>query len=160
RGSLGLDLAAAVDVTLVDNRPQEISTGVHGPIQINDQPCGALLLGRSSSGLKGLFVLPGITDADCQGDINIVVQTHFPPIHIPKGSKIAQLVPMQRLTAAMEPACAKERGSSGFGSAGGLAMLTLALTDRPAVMAHFQHAGDGLSARVLLDSGSDLTIMC
>ena len=55
RGSLGLDLATAVDTTLIDNRTQKIATRVRGPLIINGQSYGALLLGRSSGSLKGLL---------------------------------------------------------------------------------------------------------
>ncbi|XP_055556314.1 uncharacterized protein LOC129734920 [Falco cherrug] len=48
RGSLSLDLATAVDTTLIDNRPQKIATHVRGLLIINGQSYGALLLGRSS----------------------------------------------------------------------------------------------------------------
>ncbi|NXG67664.1 POK9 protein, partial [Hemiprocne comata] len=130
-GSLGLDLATAIDVTLIDNKPQKVPTGIKGPVIINEQAQGALLLGRSSSGLKGLFVLPGLIDRDYQGEISIVVQTHFPPMHIPKGSRIAQLVPMQQLTDAVTASSPCKRGTRGFGSTGELALLTIPMDHRP-----------------------------
>ncbi|NWV30453.1 POK9 protein, partial [Origma solitaria] len=117
RGSLGLDLATAIDVTLIDQRPCKIPTAIRGPVTIDGHAHGALLLGRSSSGLKGLFILPGLIDADFTGEIFIVAQTSFPPIHIPKGSRIAQLVPLSQLTAAMQKVThLTERGDKGFGS--------------------------------------------
>ncbi|NXU60322.1 POK9 protein, partial [Horornis vulcanius] len=120
RGSLGLDLATAIDVTLIDNRPQKVATGIKGPVVVDGQPHGALLLGCSSSGLQGLFILPGVIDCDFTGEICIIVQTNFPPVHIPKGSRIAQLVPLQQLTQRMTTDSTQFRGSSGFGSTGGL----------------------------------------
>ncbi|NXO12788.1 POK9 protein, partial [Oriolus oriolus] len=149
-GSLELDLETAVDVTLIDNRPQKIPTKVQGPLLINQQ---------SSSGLQGLFVLPRLIDADFQGEICIVAQTLFLPMHIPKGSKIAQLIPMQQLTSAMEPITNQCRGSKGFGSSGGLALLTLDLRERPVVPAVFQCQGEDLRISVLLDPGADVTIV-
>ncbi|NXC56691.1 POK9 protein, partial [Aleadryas rufinucha] len=160
RGSLGLDLATAVNTTLLDNKPQKIPTSIKGPLTINNEPHGALLLGQSSSGLKGLLVLPGVIDADYCGLISIVVQTYFPPMHIPAGSVIAQLVPMVQLTKAMKPTTAKERGTGGFGSTGSLTLLTLSMKECPVVEAVFQHNNDTLHRRVLLDPGSDLTITC
>ncbi|NXO55391.1 POK9 protein, partial [Aramus guarauna] len=97
-GSLGLHLATAIDCTLIDNQPQRISTGIKGPVMVKGQAVGALLLGRSSASMKGLTILVGLIDADYTGDIQIMVQTFFPPIHIPAGSKIAQLVPLPQLT--------------------------------------------------------------
>lgn len=108
-GSLGLALATAIDGTLIDNRPQKGPTGLKGPLIIGGQAHGALLLGRSSSRMKGLFVLPGLIDVDYNGEICIMVQTHFPPMYIPKGSRISQLVPMQQLTVAMTPANKEKR---------------------------------------------------
>ncbi|NWZ21789.1 POK9 protein, partial [Asarcornis scutulata] len=130
RGSLGLDLETAVEVTLIDQRPLKIPTTFKGPLLINRRPQGALLFGRSSSGLKGLFVLPGVIDADYNGIVQIVAQTSFPPIHIPKGSKIAQLVPVPVLTADLQTASEGERGSQGFGSTGGLVLLLPTMSSR------------------------------
>ncbi|NXN40849.1 POK9 protein, partial [Rhinoptilus africanus] len=157
-GSLGLDLAATVDVTLIDNRPQKVPSGIRGPVIIDGKPQGALLLGRSSSGLKGLFVLPGVIDKDYTGEIGIVVQTHFPPLHIPKGSKIDQLVTIPQLVAEMQPESTRERGASGFGSTGGLALLTLPMNRRPVATALLLHHGEQLHLNALLDTGADLTI--
>ncbi|NXF79392.1 POK9 protein, partial [Sclerurus mexicanus] len=97
-GSLGLDLAAAIEVVLIDTRAVKIPTGIQGPVEYRGSPSGALLLGRSSAGLKGLFVLPGVIDADFQGEIQIVAMAFFPPLTIPAGTKIARLVPTLQLT--------------------------------------------------------------
>ncbi|XP_075302375.1 deoxyuridine 5'-triphosphate nucleotidohydrolase-like [Opisthocomus hoazin] len=83
RGSLGLDLETAVAITLIDNRPQKIPTITVGPLIIDGTATGALLIGRSSSGVKGLIILPGLIDADYTGQIIIVAHTPFPPTHIP-----------------------------------------------------------------------------
>ncbi|NXT30489.1 POK9 protein, partial [Syrrhaptes paradoxus] len=120
-------------------------TGVHGPVQYNGQPCGALLLGRSSSGLKGLFIIPGVIDADFYGEIHVVVQTLFPPMVIPAGSVIAQLVPMQQLTDSASAVNKSERGSAGFGSTGGLALLSLTMGERPTTTVILQNGSNQLS---------------
>ncbi|NWR47326.1 POK9 protein, partial [Regulus satrapa] len=159
RGSLGLDLAATVDVTLIDNRPQKVSTGVKGPLIINGQAQSALHLGRSSSSLKGLFVLLGVIDSNFQGEICIIVQTQFPSMHIPKGSKFAQLVPLQQLTDAVAAGSTKERGVGGFGFTGGLALLTIPMNHHPVVSATLVHEGESLQLPVLLDTGADLTLV-
>ncbi|NWV17810.1 POK9 protein, partial [Origma solitaria] len=160
RGSLGLDLAAAVDVTLIDQWPCKIPTGMQGLVIIDGHAHGVLLLGRSSSGLQGLFVLPGLIDADFTGEIFIVAQTSFPPIHIPKGSRIAQLVPLSQLTAVMQKIShLTERGDKGFGSTGGLAMLTVPMTNRPIVDSAWMRGKQRLQLTALLDTGADITIM-
>ncbi|NWH67325.1 POK9 protein, partial [Geococcyx californianus] len=158
RGSLGLDLATAVDVTLIDGRPQKIPTGIKGPLAINGQCCGALLLGRSSSSLRGLFVLPGLIDKDYEGEICIMAQTHFPPLHIPAHSKIAQLIPLPHLAADIAEGT-PERGTGNFGSTGSLALLTLPLAQRPVATVVFARQDDSITLSALLDSGADLTIM-
>ncbi|RMC09667.1 hypothetical protein DUI87_13453 [Hirundo rustica rustica] len=92
RGSLGIDLAAAVDVTLINSRVQRIPTGVTGPIYDKNSALGALLLGRSSTGLARLIVLPGVIDEDYTGEIQVVAYALHPPMTIKKGTRIAQLV--------------------------------------------------------------------
>ncbi|NXM67625.1 POK9 protein, partial [Serilophus lunatus] len=157
-GSLGLDLESAIDITLIDSRPTKIPTGVRGPILINGQPQGALLLGRSSSGLKGLFVLPRVIDSDCC-EINIVAQTSFPPLHIWKGSRIAQLVPVPQLTACMKALSPRDPGTGGFGSTGGMALLTVPMHQRAVVTTVLVHGQEQLTKQVLLDTGADLSIV-
>ncbi|NWV63271.1 POK9 protein, partial [Malurus elegans] len=125
RGSHGLDLGTAIDITLIDQQPTKIPMAIKGPVVINGQPQGALLFGRSSSGIKGLFLFPGVIDTDCTGEICIVAQAMFLPIHIPRGSRIAQLVPVPLLTAEMRSTGEIERGEAGFCSTGGLALLTI-----------------------------------
>ncbi|KFV41469.1 hypothetical protein N328_01809, partial [Gavia stellata] len=157
--SLGLDLATAVECTLVDKRPVTIPSTTTGPIFIDNKAHGALLLGRSSSGLQGLYVLPGVIDADYKGTVSIAVQTLFPPLYIPAKSKIAQLGPVPQLTASMRAATDAPRKSRGFGSTGGLAMLTMAMNRRPVVSVMSDRAGDTITMDMLLDTGADLTIV-
>ncbi|NXS07781.1 POK9 protein, partial [Neodrepanis coruscans] len=116
---------------LIDNKPKRIPTGLKGPIILNGQPHGALLLGHSSSEFKGLFILPELIDADYNGEIRIVAQTSFQPLFIPAGSRIAQLVPLQQLTSDMTPASEQLRGAGSFGSTGQAALLALFLERRP-----------------------------
>ncbi|NXM75495.1 POK9 protein, partial [Serilophus lunatus] len=159
-GSLGLDLESTTDITLIDSRPVKIPTGVRGPMLINGQPQGALLLGRSSSGLKALFVLPGVIDRDYCGEISIVAQTSFPPpLHIVKGSRIAQLVPVPQLTACMKTLSPRDRRTGGFGSTGGMALLTGPVHEKPVVTAVLIHGQEQLTLQVLLDTGADLSIV-
>ncbi|KFW97216.1 hypothetical protein N336_11372, partial [Phalacrocorax carbo] len=157
-GSLGLDLATAIDVTLIDTRPRKIRTGIKGPLIIDGQACGALLFGRASR-LQGLFVLPGVIDCDYEGEICIVAQTAFPPICIPKGSKLAQLVPIQQLARPLVSGDTSARGTGGFGSTGGLALLTPSLNERPLVSVVITHRNESQRLSALLDTGADITIV-
>ncbi|KFZ62818.1 hypothetical protein N321_01870, partial [Antrostomus carolinensis] len=138
-GSLGLDLATAVDFTLIDNKPQKIATTTRGPLEINSQPYGALILGRSSTRLKGLFVLPGLIDADFTGIISITCQTQFPPIFVPAGSRVAQLIPLPQLVAGIPAASEAPRGDKGLGSTGAAAMLIVSMKRRPVASVLFKN---------------------
>ncbi|NWZ17100.1 POK9 protein, partial [Agelaius phoeniceus] len=134
RGSLGIDLATAVDITLIDDKPLQIPTSINGPLHESQYQIGALLMGRSSSGLKGIIVIPGLIDADFTGEIQIVTYTMHPPLHIPKGSKIAQLVPLQNLTIQVCKTPLKEvgvQGDASFGSTGEIVCLILDMHNRP-----------------------------
>ncbi|KAF4796737.1 hypothetical protein TURU_081694 [Turdus rufiventris] len=156
RGSLGLDLAATVDVVLKDNKPIKIPTEVQGPLGLNGQSYGALVLGRSSAALKGLIVVPGVIDADSHEEIMIVAFTHFPPLSIPAGSRIAQLVPVPQL---VQEASGPLQRMGGFGSTGGQVLLTLSMEQHPLVMALLQQGEDIIHLRVLLDTSADVTII-
>lgn len=133
-GSLGIHLETAVGVTLIDNQPQKVPTTFKGPIHSSEHDVGALLLGRSSAGLKGILVIPGLIDADYTGVIQIVAYTLHPPLFIPQGSKIAQLIPFQNLVSAMmkgSKPVRPMRGDASFGSTGPVTYLTLRMHDRP-----------------------------
>uniref|UniRef100_A0A452HU88 dUTPase-like domain-containing protein n=1 Tax=Gopherus agassizii TaxID=38772 RepID=A0A452HU88_9SAUR len=110
RGSAGVDLATAADVTLEDDKVQIIPSVVNGPLGYG---LSALLIGRSSMSKQGLFVLPGLIDADYTGNIGIMVRALFPPVNIAAGTCIAQLIPFQ---GSVPKTKLTERGSHGFGS--------------------------------------------
>ncbi|NWH67987.1 POK9 protein, partial [Geococcyx californianus] len=156
--SLGLDLATAVDVTLMTSRPTKIPTGTFGLIQIKRQNCGTLLLGRSSTTILGLFVLPGVIDADYTAEIQIMVHMPFPPLRIEKGQRIAQLVPLPQLTADLMPRKDQQRGTKGFGSTG-IALLTMDLHDRPKKHITLCYQGSRITSTGLLDTGADTSIV-
>ncbi|NXQ93363.1 POK9 protein, partial [Sagittarius serpentarius] len=111
-GSAGVDPATAVEITLWDSTVQCIPTATKGPLGYG---LSALLLGRSSTRRKGLFVLPGVIDTDFTGQIQIMVWTPIPPVNIPAASRIAQLVPFK---ACVPHALEQNRGEGSFGSTG------------------------------------------
>ncbi|NWR26063.1 POK9 protein, partial [Emberiza fucata] len=152
-GSLGLDLEAAIDVTLMTPHPQKVPSGVKGPIVINSKAISALLFGRSSASMLGLFVLSGVIDADYTGEIMIMVYTPFPPIQIKKGQRIAQLVPLEQMTKDLPSTTDCHRGAEGFGSNGGLTLLTLDLSKRPKCKVEVEYQGQKRSFTGLLDTG-------
>ncbi|NWZ16929.1 POK9 protein, partial [Agelaius phoeniceus] len=158
-GSLGLDVAAAATVTLITTHPEKVPTGVKGPLIIDGLPMGALLLGRSSATMMGLFVLSGIIDADYTGEISIMVHTLFPPMQIEKGQRIAQLIPLQQLAKTIPPRQAQSRREHGFGSTGGLTLLTMNLNERPKCTVILDYRGEKQTLVGLLDTGVDSSIV-
>jgi len=113
-GSAGLDLATSHTVTLLDSSVHLLLTNVSAPLPPKTQ---ALLLGRSSTTLSGLFVLPGVIDSDSTDEIKIMAWTPFPPCTVPKGSRIAQLVLIPTVTDSPVPNQPQQR-QGGFGSTG------------------------------------------
>ncbi|POI22284.1 hypothetical protein CIB84_013970 [Bambusicola thoracicus] len=112
----------------------------------------ALLLGHSSVTRMGLFVLPGVIDADHTGEIKITAWMPSPPCFIPKGQKIVQLVPFHSMA---EPGIGDQTG--GFGS-----------TDKPTVLWTTQVSKyepllpclvNSQQLLGLVDTGADVTII-
>ncbi|NXQ77852.1 POK9 protein, partial [Quiscalus mexicanus] len=130
-GSLGLDPATSIDCILMDCKPQRIPTGIKGPVTAGGQTMGALLIGHSSASMSGLTILVGRIDADYTGEIQITAQTLFPPLFIPAGSQIAQLIPLPQLTRGTVPLGKQRHGEGSFGSTGTMALLTVDLKHRP-----------------------------
>ncbi|NWX65979.1 POK9 protein, partial [Promerops cafer] len=158
-GSLGLDLAAAVDTTLMTTSPVKIATRVRGPVTIQGRTIGALLIRRSSATIMGLFVLPGVTDADYHGEICIIAQTPFPPVTIQQGQRIAQLVPLPQLTRGMKPEQTESRAERRFRSTGGLVLLTLDLNSRPKKTVKIKYQGKEQTLTGLLHTRADSSII-
>ncbi|NXI71024.1 POK9 protein, partial [Anseranas semipalmata] len=158
-GSLGLDLATAIDITLLDTKPVKVRTDVYGPVTVNHEPVGALLIGRSSATIKGLQILTGLIDKDYFGEIQIMVSAMFPPVHIPQGSKIAQLIPLPHLAADLTPAREQPRGHGAFGSTRNVALLTVGLYQRPRQTVTVKHREESIRINALLDTGADVSII-
>ncbi|NXB38333.1 POK9 protein, partial [Eulacestoma nigropectus] len=111
-GTAGVDVSTVQEVTLLDSQVQCVPTNAKGPL---GKGLSALLLGQLSTSQQGVFVLPGVIDADYQVIIHITVWTPNPPVQIPEGEKIGQLVPFQSL---VPKATNRLRGTGGFGSTG------------------------------------------
>ncbi|KFV76741.1 hypothetical protein N307_03930, partial [Dryobates pubescens] len=159
-GSLGLDVAAAVDVKLLDRSPQKIPTGIYGPIKINGRPVGCLLIGRSSASMSGVMVMTGLIDADYKGQIQIMVYTLFPPLIISANRKIAQLIPLPQLTEGLQPFSREQRGDGGFGSSTApLTCLTATMDRRPQAQVMLEYQQQSVQLTGLLDTGADVTVV-
>ncbi|NXS69958.1 POK9 protein, partial [Pandion haliaetus] len=162
RGSLGVDVETAVDITLKDQNVTLIPTTAYGPLYHENSPLGGLLLGRSSVGKLGLIIIPGVIDSDFTGNIKIMAYTLHPPLHIPKGSKIAQIVAFLNC----QPSCdqpkdewQKSRGSGGFGSTGPSTMFTQKLSERSTQPVIIRQGSESVQLYPLLDTGADVTII-
>ncbi|KFP26315.1 hypothetical protein N325_08464, partial [Colius striatus] len=144
---------------IMTTSPQTIPTGVKGPVTIGGRAVGALLLGRSSTTMLGLFVLPGVIDADYLGDIMIMAHTPFPPIRIVKNQRIGQLIPLEQMTKGIKPIKEDLRGEGGFGSTGGLTVLTMDLSEMPRRKIDREFQGQKRSLMGLLDTGAVSSII-
>ncbi|KAL2307572.1 hypothetical protein Nmel_000544, partial [Mimus melanotis] len=71
----------AVEVTLQNTDVQVIPS--RAPLGYG---LSAVLIGTSSTSKQGIFILPGLIDADYLSNIGIMIQTLTPPMHIPKGT--------------------------------------------------------------------------
>ncbi|NWR93638.1 POK9 protein, partial [Furnarius figulus] len=159
-GSLGIDLAAAVDVTIKTTAPHEIPAGTKGPVYDTESAVGALLIGRSSAGTAGLIVLPGVIDADYTGEILIAAYTLSPPLVIKKGTRLAQLVIFERHSAVKtDHLRAPARENQGFGSTGStLVNLVQCMQQQPLVVLQLNCEHGQCCIQAMMDTGADVTI--
>ncbi|NXX13478.1 POK9 protein, partial [Podargus strigoides] len=162
-GSLGVDVETAVDTTLTTSEVTLIPTTANGPLEDYGSIVGGLLIGRSSTAIKGLIVLPGVIDADFTGNIKIMAYTLFPPIHVLKGSKIAQIVALRSFhpDSIQYPYDPKTpvRGDQGFGSTGPAIMFTQQLNHCPTQVVKMQLGMQNVHFQPLLDTGADVTMI-
>jgi len=78
------------DITIEDDKVHVVPSVATGPL---GHGLSALLVGRFSASSQGIFVLPGVIDADFMGPIGIMLKVFTPPLTIKRGSKFAQLIP-------------------------------------------------------------------
>ena len=131
---------------------QLIESNFQGPLEPGTV---GLLLGRSSTALKGLRVHPGVIDPDYTGTVKIMVESPRGVTAIYPGDRIAQLLLLPSLHEcfAAQP---KVRGEKCFGSTGtDLTFLSLDLDQRPVL----ELVVDGKRILGLLDSGADKSII-
>lgn len=107
-----MDVYTTATTVLESCRVYKVPLNAFGPL---GQGLSALLVGRSSVTLQGIFVHPGVIDADFTGQISAMVSTPTPPVTIPERTRIAQLVPFKSCVPRTEQ---RIRGDGGFGSTG------------------------------------------
>ncbi len=121
-GDAGLDLFAAVDLTIDPAEWRSVPTGV--AIELPEGTEGQV---RPRSGLArdhGVTVLnaPGTIDEGYRGELAVLLVNHGrQPFHVTRGSRIAQLVVQRRVSvvvADVETLSDTPRGAGGFGSTG------------------------------------------
>lgn len=131
---------------------QAIDTDMTGPLE---KGTVGVVLGRSSSSLRGLIVLPGVIDSDYTGVIKVLCHAPFGIISIAPGDRIAQLLVLPSLHDKF-PANSQDRKEKGFGSTGvDLACLSMELNDRPILDLEIE----GKTFSGLLDTGADRSII-
>lgn len=123
-GSVGLDLAAAIesDLVLQPGDRSLVPTGLKIALPIGFE---AQVRPRSGLALKhGVTLLnsPGTIDSDYRGEIGVILANlGSEPVTIVRGDRIAQLVVARYMTAAWQETDSlpdSARGTGGFGSTG------------------------------------------
>ncbi|NXY09743.1 POK9 protein, partial [Pteruthius melanotis] len=153
-GSARVDVTTTVDVTLISNAVHLVDTNIQGPL---GHGLCALLLGRSSASRQGIFLIPGVIDADYMGIVKGMFYTLTPPVSIPAGSRIAQLVPFY--SCVPNPG-ENVRGDGGFGSTGQPQVyFAMDITKEKPEKVVTLTANDGfkLMLKMIIDTGADIT---
>ena len=129
---------------------QTLPTGVFGPL-----PAGTwgLLLGRSSTIVKGLQIYPCVIDNDYEGEIKIVAASPHGVITVPANQRIAQLVlvPLHPIPSKF---IKNKRGQSGFDSSSVYWVQSIT-SKRPNLKLPIK----GKRTEGLIDTGVDVTII-
>lgn len=133
-GDAGVDLCSTIDLELPPGRRQLVGTGLAVAL-----PLGTVGLVHPRSGLAaraGLSIVnsPGTIDAGYRGEIKVCLINLDPdePISIARGDRIAQLL-VQRVElpelVEVDELDDTTRGSGGYGSSGGHAVLADAVPE-------------------------------
>ena len=152
-----MDLATSHTVTLLDSSVHLLSTNVKGPLPPDTQ---ALLIGRSSTTLSGLFVLPGVIDSDSVDEIKIMAWTPFPPCTIPQGSRIAQLILIPAGVSSLTTDHPLQR-RGGFGSTGlpHILWVQSISPQRPMHQCTLIYNDQQIALNGIIDTGADVTVI-
>jgi len=157
RGSLGIDLETTIDIVLNDKTVHEIpSNAVKPRINLNGRMKG-LLVEHSSAGVKGLLIVPKFIDVDYEDQIHIMVHTLCPPLFVPKGSKIAQILV---IGSSIDHSLAKtSRENRSLGSTDPAVCFTTKMDHRPDMSVVLSQKNASVHIYAMLDTGADITIV-
>ncbi|ADC33200.1 protease, partial [Simian retrovirus 4] len=150
-GSAGLDLCSASHTVLTPEMgPQALNTNIYGPLPPNTF---GLILGRSSTTMKGLQIFPGVIDNDYHGEIKIMAKALNTIVTVPQGSRIAQLVllPLLKTDNLTQQSY---RGQGAFGSSD-IYWVQPITNQKPSLTLWL----DGKPFTGLIDTGADVTII-
>ncbi|KFR04418.1 hypothetical protein N306_09820, partial [Opisthocomus hoazin] len=153
-GSLGIDLETTIEIVLNDTTGPSNAVGPR--INSNNRMKG-LLLGRSSAGVKGLLIVPKVIDANYADQIHIMVHTLCPPLFVPKGSKIAQVLVMG---SSIDCSLAKtSRENRGLDSTGPAVCFTMKMDHQPNMHVVLSQKNASVHIYAMRDTGADITIV-
>ncbi|NWR24643.1 POK9 protein, partial [Emberiza fucata] len=155
-GSAGLDLATSITITLLDSSVHLLATGIFGP---RGPQKSALLVGRSSTTLLGLFVLPGVIDSDSVGEIKIMAWIPFPPCTVPQGTHIAQLIPFSHNLSSPVKECKTRVGGLGYTGTPQILWAQTISDECPTCKCTLTLQGEQITLTCILDTGADATVI-
>ena len=114
-------------------------------------------MGHSPAGIKGLLIVPRVIDADYAGQIHIMVHTLCPPLFIPKGSRIAQIVMISK--SLNHSSARTPRGNQSFSSTGPAVCFTTKMDHRPTMHVVLSQKNSSVQIYAMLDTGADVTMI-
>ena len=118
-GDLGADLYSVADTVAAAGATVLVATGLCVAFP---EGYGALVEDRSGLAVRGITTLAGVIDTGYRGELKVVLlNTTAEPIHLPKGSRVAQLRMVQRIEATFvetDDLDSTVRSAGGFGSTG------------------------------------------
>ena len=149
-GSAGLDLSSSTYTVLTPEMGmQALPTGIYGPL-----PRGTvgLLLGRSSTTMKGILVQPGVIDKDYTAEIKIMTHSPTGISVIQSGQRITLLLLLPQVQTS-KASKGNQRGNTGFGSSDVYWVQAIG-AKRPEITLNI----NGKNFQRLLDTGADVSV--
>jgi len=115
-----------------------------------------LLVGCSSAGVKGLLIVPKVTDANYEDQIHIMVHTLCPPLFVQKGNKRAQVLVMG---SSIDHSLAKtSRENRSLDSTDPVVCFTMKMDHRPDMRVVLSQKNASVQIYAMLETGADITI--
>lgn len=111
-----------------------------------------LILGRSSTALQGIQVIPGVVDADYSGEIYVMIGSPTKTVVIHPGQRIAQLIIMPYFSMGSSVS-QTPRGKNAFGSSSAAFWVQEIQAQRPTKVLEIQ----GRKFLGLMDTGADVS---